>query len=276
MAINFDALRKRLDHISGKDKQSNAAWKPKEGEESTVRLLSFPNNDGQPFKEILFYYNIGNSPGIVAPYQFGKQDPFQDLITKLRDEGTKESYELAKKLYPKMRCYAPVIVRGEEEKGVQLWAFGKQVYQSILNIMLDEDFGDITDPREGRDVKVRCHKPQGKKYTETEVQPRGKSSPLSPSTDTIKLWLANIPDTSTMFTPKSSDELTKIINDWINNGSPTESDGTTRGDSSALSNSSSDEESIVERKTDATAKPQAKKTGNFKSLDDAFSDLIDS
>ena len=45
------------------------------------------------------YYNIGNNPGLLAPYQFGKADPIQELFTKLRDEGSKESYELAKKLY---------------------------------------------------------------------------------------------------------------------------------------------------------------------------------
>ena len=126
MAVDFDAIKKKLDQLSGNNKKSSSNWRPQEGEEYTVRLLSFPDNDGQPFKELWFYYNIGNNRGILAPYQFGnKEDPFQELITKLRDEATKESYELAKKLYPKMRCYAPVLVRGEEEKGVRIWGFGK-------------------------------------------------------------------------------------------------------------------------------------------------------
>jgi len=266
MAINFDAIRKKLDNLSGNNKKSSSSWKPKEGEEYTVRLLSFPNNDGQPFKELWFYYNIGNNPGLLAPYQFGKPDPIQDLITKLRDEGTKESYELAKKLYPKMRCYAPVIVRGEEDKGVQLWAFGKQVYQALLGIMLDEDYGDITDPESGRDVKVRCYKPQGKKYSETEVMPRGKSAPLSPNTGTAKQWLSNIPDVSKLFELKSSDELSKIVNDWINGGAP-DSDGTTRGGNASAAH---DDESDAPQE-----KPGQTKSKSFKSLDDAFSELME-
>ena len=137
MALDFDAIKRKLDKLSGNNTSRNVMWKPTEGEKHSVRLLSFPDNDGQPFKELMFYYNIGNNPGLLAPYQFGKSDPIQELITKLRDEGSKESYELAKKLYPKMRCYAPVVVRGEEEKGVRLWAFGKSVYQTILNYMLD-------------------------------------------------------------------------------------------------------------------------------------------
>ena len=142
MAINFDALRKKLGQLSGNNSRRNTMWRPQEGEESVVRLMAFPNqDDGLPFAERWFYYNIGNNPGLLAPYQFGNPDPIQELITKLRDEGTKESYELCKKLYPKARYYAPVIVRGEEAKGVRIWSFGKTVYQSLLNVMLDEDYG---------------------------------------------------------------------------------------------------------------------------------------
>ena len=118
MAIDLDAIRNKLNQLSGNNSKRSTMWRPQEGEEVTVRLLSFPDNDGQPFQERWFYYNIGNNPGLLAPYQFGKNDPIQELITKLRDDGSKESYELAKKLYPKMRCYAPVVVRGEEARAV--------------------------------------------------------------------------------------------------------------------------------------------------------------
>ena len=191
MAIDFDAIRRKLNKLSGTNSRQNVMWRPQEGEEHTVRLLSFPDNDGQPFKELWFYYNIGNNPGLLAPYQFGNADPIQELITKLRDDGSKESYELAKKLYPKMRCYAPVVVRGEEDKGVRIWAFGKTVYQSLLNIMLDEDYGDITDPEDGRDVKVVCTKAPGRQWATTEVRPRGKDTPLSENQGQVKKWLDN-------------------------------------------------------------------------------------
>jgi len=277
MPINFDAIRKKLDNLSGNNKKSSSSWKPKEGEEYTIRLLSFPANEGQPFKELWFYYNIGNNPGLLAPYQFGKPDPIQDLISKLREEGTKESYELAKKLYPKMRCYAPVVVRGEEDKGVQLWAFGKQVYQSVLGIMLDEDYGDITDPESGRDVKVRCFKPAGKKYSETEVMPRGKASVLSTNVAQAKQWLGNIPDVSNLFEVKSSDELSKIVNDWINGGAP-DSDGTLHGPVSSSSSVKDEDETPAPPPKSNNNPPVSNtvvKAKNFKSLDDAFSDLME-
>ena len=179
MAIDFNAIRAKLNQLSGVNSKKRVMWRPPEGETVTVRILGFTDNDGNPFKERWFYYNIGNNPGLLAPYQFGKPDPIQELINKLRDDGSKESYELAKKLYPKMRCYAPVIVRGEEERNVRLWAFGKSVYQTLLNYMLDEDYGDITDPHEGRDVRITCQKNPGQMWSTTDVRPRGKDSPLS-------------------------------------------------------------------------------------------------
>jgi len=263
MALDLDAIRKKLNQLSGQKSKRNTTWRPEEGSEATVRLLSFPDNDGQPFKERWFYYNIGNNPGLLAPYQFGKPDPIQELINKLRDDGSKESYELAKKLYPKMRCYAPVVVRGEEDRGVRVWSFGKMVYQSLLNVMLDEDYGDITDPREGRDVKVVCTKPPGRMWATTEVRPRGKQSPLNEDTQQMKDWISSIPDLDDMYTLKTYEELEKIVNDWLN-GDVSDSD-----DSSTPSPAAST--STSQPSTTDSASASAK----YKSLDEAFADLED-
>ena len=265
MAIDFDAIRNKLNQLSGTNSRRNVTWRPQEGEEHTVRLLSFPDNDGQPFKERWFYYNVGNNPGLLAPYQFGKPDPIQELINKLRDDGSKESYELAKKLYPKMRSYAPVVVRGEEDKGVRIWAFGKTVYQSLLNIMLDEDYGDITDPSDGRDVKVVCTKAPGRMWATTEVRPRGKSTALSKSEEQAQQWSDNIPDLDSLYTLKTYEELEKIVNDWLS--SDDDSDDAPHGGAKmdspadALSDTSNDKASSGSTK--------------YKSLDDAFADLED-
>jgi hypothetical protein len=267
MAIDFDAIRNKLNQLSGNTKKQNRTWRPQEGEEATVRLLSFPDNDGQPFKELWFYYNIGNNPGLLSPKQFSKPDPIQELINKLRDEGSKESYELAKKLYPKMRCYAPVIVRGQEHEGVRIWSFGKMVYQSLLNIMLDEDYGDITDPLEGRDIKVTCTKAPGRQWATTEVRPRGKQCPLSEDSNQSQAWTDDIPDPGDMFTLKSYDELEKIVNDWLNGDAGNDSIGTTR-------NTQSTTKATTTAAT-TTATTEGGSSTKYKSLEDAFADLED-
>ena len=259
MAFNADSIRKKLAELSGKNSKKNVMWRPEEGKSYVVRFLGFANNDGSPFKELQFYYGIGNSPGILAPYQFGKPDPVQELITKLRSDDAKDSYELAKKLYPKMRAFAAVVVRGEEDKGVRLWSFGKMIYQDLLNIMLDSDYGDITDPKKGYDIKVSCEKQPGKQFADTSVRPRPNPSPLNDDSSVAKNWLDNIPSVDDMYTQKPYEELLKILNDWINPGVAMESIGNSHG-------SSHDEDSD---ETHHVSKPA---TSN-KKLNDAFAEF---
>ncbi|MHC4608504.1 MAG: hypothetical protein ACYTAF_16455 [Planctomycetota bacterium] len=259
MAVNLEALQKKLNQLSGVNSRKNIMWRPPEGEETTIRIIAFPDNDGQPFKERYFYYNIGSNPGLLAPYQFGNPDPFQELITKLRNDDTKESYELAKKLYPKMRSYAAVVVRGEEDKGVRLWSFGKTVYQDLLKIMLDADYGDITDVNEGFDIKVSCTKQPGRMWAETSVRPRPKATALSNTKKQITEWTSSIPDLDEMYSCKSYDELEKIINNWLED--PDADTGSSRGFSSNNTSESTSSSS------------SSGNTATMKNLDDAFADL---
>jgi hypothetical protein len=122
MAIDLEAIRKRVAQLSGNYKNSSIQlWKPGVGEYK-IRGLAWKNApEGSPIIEKWFYY-LGNGPGILTPNQFGKPDPIQDLIRKLYSSGKPEDKTLAKKLLPKMRAYLPIIVRGEEAKGVQVWS----------------------------------------------------------------------------------------------------------------------------------------------------------
>ena len=272
MAIDLDAIRKKLNQLSGNNSKRNQMWRPQEGEEHVVRLLAFSDNDGQPFKERWFYYNIGNNPGLLAPHQFGQPDPIQELINTLRNDGTKESYELAKKLYPKMRAYAPVIVRGEESQGVKLWSFGKMVYQSLLNLMLDDEVGDITDPTSGRDIKVTCTKPPGRMWATTEVRPRMSVSDLAENAKQAKEWVTNVPDLDELYVCKTYQELEEIVNTWLNGDNEEEDKGfgATRGGNSTPSTSTA---ATTTSSDSSDSADNAKMAEKYASLDDAFADI---
>jgi len=271
MGIDFDAIRRKVAQLSG-NQRGSSFWRPEEGEH-TVRLVPFSDNDGQPFKERWFYYNVGENRGILAPKQFGKPDPIQELISKLRDDGSPESLELCKRLYPKMRGYAPVVVRGEESKGVQLWSFGKMVYQDILNIMLDPDYGDITDPSEGRDIKVTLSKPPGQNWAKTSVMPRGKVTELTGDPKQIKTWLAAIPNLDEIYSLESYEEIEKKVNDWLN-GAADSGEGTTRGTTTSMSSTSTTTSASTSSDSSGNAGSQNEDKKNYTSLGDAFADLL--
>jgi len=275
MGIDLEAIKRRVAELSGVKKTSSVQlWKPSLGEHK-IRCLPWKNSpDGQPFAERWFYY-IGDNAGILAPNQFGKPDPINDLIRKLYSSGKPDDRTLAKKLAPKMRCYAPVVVRGEEDKGVQVWAFGKLVYQRMLGFFLDEEVGDILDPKEGFDLKVSITKQPGKQFNDTTVDPVRRPSKLHDDAKQMETWLNAIPNLDDMYRLKSTQEIETVLNNWLNGGSsaeatPEQSRGPVQTD--AL------DDLVAEVKAE---KPNPKKSskkddGETKkqSLDDAFADLM--
>ena len=279
MAIDLEAIRKRVAELSGVKKTSSIQlWKPSLGEHK-VRCLPWKNSpDGQPFAERWFYY-IGENAGILAPNQFGKPDPINDLIRKLYSSGKPDDRVLAKKLQPKMRCYAPVVVRGEEDKGVQVWAFGKLVYQRMLGFFLDEEVGDILSPTEGFDLKVSITKQPGKQFNDTTVDPARRPSKLHEDSKQVESWLNSIPNLDDMYRLKSTQEIEAVLNNWLNGG--------TTEDTSTLSTSRGPtpvdalDDLVAEVKANAPEKTKKKKSDDEtststkkQSLDDAFADLM--
>ena len=115
------------------------------------------------------------------------------------DSETKEmSEDTAKKLVPRTKAYANVIVRGRESEGVLLWEMNKTTYESVLTIMSqDDEYGDITDIMEGTDLVVEGYSDSitiGKKkvdYIAVNITPKRKTSPLSEDEKLIEKWLEN-------------------------------------------------------------------------------------
>ena len=278
MAIDLEAIKRRVAELSGVKKTSSVQmWKPGLGEYK-IRCLPWKNAaEGQPFMERWFYY-IGENYGILAPNQFGKPDPINDLIRKLYSSGKPDDRLLAKKLQPKMRCYAPIIVRGEEDKGVQVWSFGKLVYQRMLSFFLDEEVGDILSPTEGFDLKVNISKVQGKQYNDTIVDPARRPSKLHEDGVIAQKWLESIPNIDDMYRLKTTQEIEAVLNNWLNGGAPADIDnsaGSTRGPSQTDELEKLVAEVKQDKKPVAPKAPQ-KSESKKQSLDDAFAELMDS
>ena len=260
--MDINSIRKRLNQLQTTNNRTSNLWKPQPGKQ-IIRVLPYKHNKDNPFIELFFHFGLNNKT-YLSPTSFGRPDPIEEFAQKLKTSGNREEYQMARKLESKMRTFAPVVVRGEEGQGVRFWGFGKTVYQSLLNIMLDEDYGDITDPEDGRDVKVVCTKAPGRQWATTEVRPRGKQSPLSEDTSRIDSYTSSMPSLDDMYTCKSYEELEKIVNDWLNDDDSGD-DGTSR-----------DFGSSTQSTTTNTSSTSTKSDGQkYKSLDEAFADLED-
>jgi hypothetical protein len=163
------------------------------------------------------HYGINNRT-MMGLTNFNEKDPIVEFAQGLRKSSEKDNWQLAKKLEPKMRVFAPVIVRGEEDKGVRLWEFGKQVYMDLLSIAEDEDVGDYTDPITGRDITVETagKETTGLMYNTSTVRVRTKATPLSEDATKVKLWLETQPDPLTQFKRYSYDEMKEALLKHLN------------------------------------------------------------
>ena len=170
MAIDLNKMRSKLEALQNRgEKKDSAFWRPEDGEQ-TIRIV--PTADGDPFKEYWFHYNLGKNPGFLSPKRnFGIDDPLNDFVRQLFNEKTYSSIKMAKDLMARQRFFAPVLVRGEEEKGVRIWGFGKMAYQELLNLVLNPEYGDITDTEAGTDLVLKYGKPAGAQFPQTTLTP---------------------------------------------------------------------------------------------------------
>jgi len=225
MPINVQKLADRLKQFEEGARASEFAkllWKPKEGTQ-VVRIVPYKFNPENPFIELKFYYKLGGNNNYLAPCTFGKPDPILEAIEALRASGSNEEKEIAAKLAPVTRTYAPIIVRGEEAEGVKFWGFGVQVYKQLLKLMTNTKYGDITSWTEGRDIEVEFHKESnkkgkdGKSFPETTILADPNVSPVvNPTRRDLMEKLKEQTDILTIFPLKSYDELKSVFEKWFN------------------------------------------------------------
>ena len=213
MAIDMKKMMERKKLLDNKG--NNSFWRPQDGEQ-TIRIV--PTADGDPFKDYWFHYNLGNNPGFLSPKRnFGEDCPLDSFVRNLWN-GNEEEKRMAKKLSARQRFFAPVLVRGEEDQGVRVWGFGKQVYEKLLNLVLNPEYGDVTDPESGTDLVLTYGKPAGASFPQTNLTPRRKSSPLcADGPERCTELLEGIPDFDGLFanSKKSFEEVQAMLDEFL-------------------------------------------------------------
>ena len=214
--MDLNAIRKRLGQLQTTNNRTSSLWKPQPGK-TQIRIVPYAFNKDNPFIELFFHYNLNNR-SYLSPISFGRPDPIEEFAQKLKASGNKEDYQLSKKLEAKMRTFAPVIVRGEESQGVKLWGFGKTVYQELLSIIADPDYGDITDPVNGRDVSVEfiSAEESGASFPKTNIRVKPNQTPISDEPSVLEAVKTSQKDITEIYQEQSYDDLTNVLNEWLN------------------------------------------------------------
>lgn len=217
---NLEAIQSRLSEIQngGRPKKASAPkekgptlpfWKPNDGD-NQIRFIPYADASNQPFHQVGWYTNkllVGEGGWRqVAPAQFGEEDPIFEFLGELsKTRQPTEVFKLMGALRAKDSYYAPVLVRGEEEKGVQVWELNSQKVKDIYAILAHQDYldEDLFDPKTGRDFGVMVSDTEklfaGHVVKEYKIAERKKSTPLAATAAAIKELLASVPDFEAYF-----------------------------------------------------------------------------
>jgi len=223
MAIDLEAIKRKLNQLQTVGNRQNNLWKPEPGKQ-TIRIVPYQFEKENPFQELYFHYDLGKK-NYLSPVTYGKPDPVVEFSEKLKSSGNSDEWKLGKKMEPKMRTYVPVLVRGKESEGVKFWGFGKTVYTELLGFYADPDYGDLSDPMNGRDIVVEFTPSEGAgQYPKTVIRVKPNVTPVTEDKNVAEKVAQHQPKLSDIFKEPSYDDLKDALEKWLN---PEEDNSTT-------------------------------------------------
>jgi hypothetical protein len=227
--MDLNAIKSKLNQLQSQTSTTENFWKPEPGTQ-IVRVVPYKHNKDNPFIELHFHYNLGNKT-YLSPVSFGRPDPVQEFADKLKSTGDKDEWIQGKRLEPKMRTFVPVVVRGRESEGVKFWGFGKTVYQELLSVIADPDYGDITDPVNGRDIGIERQTPAeaGNQYGKTTVRVKPNQTPITDDKTLLESVFENQANVTELYTEPSYDDLKEALATYLNPETETDTTTTSNG-----------------------------------------------
>ena len=246
MGIDLSKMRQKHAALNSRGGDTNDYfWKPDEGTHQ-IRLVC--PEGGDPFFEAYYHYGMGaeGKTTVLSPRTNGGDDPIAEWGTRLWNEGTDGSKEAAKRFWPKMRIFAPIVVRGEEDKGVRWWGFSRTTYQALLDLVLDPEYGDITDTEKGTDIRIDYGKKSGQSFPTTDVRPMRRTSPLAKTEEEVNTLLESITSAAEIFDVASYEDCEKVLNETLGDTDTSATNETTRYNDSTATKSDKGMEGVAD------------------------------
>lgn len=277
--MDLSLIKKKLEQLNEQTQDrldtSGLRWTPANGKQ-TIRIVPSIENPDNPFTELMFYNKLAKYP-ILALTNFGEQDPVEEFIQTLRATDDKDNWSLSGKISARPRYFCPVVVRGEEDKGVRIWSISATIYKALLTIAADEEYGDFTDIQKGFDLVVEKTPPATPgAYADITVRAKRNDSPLSEDKAEIKKWLTEQPKVMDLFRKPTYDWLKKQLKAYIS-GAPAEAEGSgDKKEETAESESKQPEakKAEPEAKEAEAPKPKSAAKQGKKAVTNKFDDLF--
>jgi hypothetical protein len=217
MAIDLTKLREKHEKFQGSTTNStdflNNFYQIPEGSNS-VRIIPWKDDDKEFYAETKIHRvptgEGNNIKNVHCRKVHGEACPLCDLYYSLWKTGRQEDEDLARKIKPRDRYYMNILDR--ESGQVKILSVGIILFKKIVNAILDEDFGDITDPQNGHDFKIVKEMEAGSPWPKyDQSQPRPKSEVLGTKAQ-IASYMESLHEIHDLVKLEDYDEVKEIVN----------------------------------------------------------------
>lgn len=194
--VSSDKLKKLLDKVNSLNIGGGGWWRPQVGT-STIRILPGVGTMDYFFCEVGQHYVTDGGKPFYCPAICSEGDlpcPICEVNEELFRAGEKEA---AGKFRAGRSFFMNIIDRADPGKGVQKFAPGITIFQAIISLIQDPDYGDVSDVDSGYDIKIE-RVGEGRENTKYQTRAVKRSTPLG-TEDQVDEWM------------KSADDLKKFV-----------------------------------------------------------------
>lgn len=161
------SLRKKMEERRKKLSEKGGNYNIFIFKEGVTRLRHvWLGGEVEPAFEVAYVYLNKELGGFISASTFGERCAFKEAYDKLVASKKDSDLQFAKRIQPKKKFVSPAYrykdEKGKEidyDNGVKLALLGTSQYEQMIDLWLEEEKGDFTDPKNGYDLK---HKRIGK------------------------------------------------------------------------------------------------------------------
>ena len=141
----------------------------------------------------------------------------------------------------------------KKQKEFGFGVFGKEVYQELLGVIADPDYGDITDPVNGRDITIEFLSAEeaGRSFPKTNIRVKPNTSAISENKNIVDNVANNQAEITEIYQELSYDELKDALEKWVSGESEEDAPP-----AESVSNADADADVVVEETQTEVKQPK--------------------
>lgn len=175
MGLNLELLKREYEEAIKQTGGGDGYWSPRESS-NLIRIIPRKEDTSLFYKKVGVHFKLlGSSMEFCPKESLGLDCPICLFIEHLTTIGTPQAVNLMNQIKVVRRYMMNIICLDADREKVMQYLAGVGIRKDLLGIMLDPDYGDVTDVKTGRNIVIEKFVPGGDK-SKTKYTVRAKPS----------------------------------------------------------------------------------------------------